>query len=122
MRIEIDTSHPLSDADHRVLRALLPDAPPAPPVGSPANQEAVADTDTPEKPRRAPRAKKETAPEAEENEIDQELLNKAIARATELLKNKESALVKKALAAAGVERVSNLDSNEKIRKVLEVLS
>jgi hypothetical protein len=118
MFITIDTAN-LSDTDRELLRGLLgDDAPSDPPAASPSNQEEPTGASTPEQPARKTRVKKEAAPE----ELDKDLLDKAIARATELLKAKETALVKKALAAAGVERVSHLDSNEKIRIVLDELA
>lgn len=121
MQIIIDTSQPISSTDADTLRLLLDRL--GATVGSPSNGDGVAGTDAPPKTRARRKAKEtpeEPAPEHEvADALDQELLDQAITKATELLKRKESALVKAALAKAGVQRVSHLNTNEQIRTVLD---
>lgn len=112
MQIHIDTSQPLTDFDKFVLREILGatgEAPPEPEKKAPG-------TRTRKKAESAP----ETPPEpAETPVLDEDLLEQAIARATQLIRvEKKGAQVKAVLDEIGVEKVTKIDSTEKVQAFL----
>lgn len=109
MQIVIDTTNPLSDTDRRILRLLLGSPGPSEEAAGP---EARTDTEKPS----------ETPSEAgDPTGTDSELLDEAIKKATDLIKDKQGDRVRAALEAAGVKKVTHLDNDEALRTFLDAL-
>lgn len=115
MHISIDTAE-LSELDLRVLTALTGTAE-TPQAAKPASAKA--------KPARAAKPAPEPEPEPEEDDDilgdNGPTLKDAVARATELVGEKKSAVVKEALKSVGVGRVSEL-SGDQIQEFLDALA
>lgn len=105
MQITIDTSLPLNDNERQVLRLLLGET-------SPAASEPAAGTQAPatdEKPSEATPV------------VSPDLLEQAVARGTELVRAKKGAVLKKALAKIGAEKITAIDNDEDLRAFLAEL-
>lgn len=109
MIITIDTTAgPLSDADKAALRALVGDTSGVEVVKADRKAEQVEAT---KEAKKAAVKKAAPAPDPEPEaatEGGEDPLEDAVARATELVKEGKTPLVKKALAEVGVKRVSQL--------------
>lgn len=109
MIITIDTTAgPLSDADKAALRALVGDTSGVEVVKADRKAEQVEAT---KEAKKAVVKKAAPAPDPEPEaatEGGEDPLEDAVARATELVKEGKTPLVKKALAEVGVKRVSQL--------------
>ena len=100
--VELDTTVPAHAAFlASVIEAEI--ASPEPRKVSPSASEPDPGTDSPEG-------------------VSEALLEQAIEKARDLLENKQTAKVKKALTKAGVERVSHLSTNDQVNAFLEALS
>lgn len=128
MQITITIETPLSDGDRAILHTLAGDALDVPvqataKKATPKASKATEGTKAPEqdeKPSETPPEVSETGDE--ESGVDQELLDKAIKRATHLIRvEKRQAEVKAALTEVGVEKVTHLDDNAKIQAFLDSL-
>ena len=118
MILTIDTTQPMSDADQRVLSALLGTA-----LLADATAEPEPEPEPEEKKPRKRAAKKESEPEPEPEPEPEEPdigMDLAVSRATTLLAEGKSDTVKEALAVAGAKRVSEL-TEESVPKFLEAL-
>ena len=144
MEIVINTAEPLTDLESRVLRVLLgEDAQPAKSAAAVMKEEAAAAskkaTATKKaEPKKAPEPEPEPEPMAEEplpdepvdvdadvdeedDTSDEDLLEMAVKKATEMVGSGEAAKVREALDAAGASRVRELNADN-VREFFKALS
>lgn len=135
MRITIDTAQPLSRTEADLLRLLLNAHPgletptEATPEPKKAAKKATKKAATPKKPEPEPEATEDTTeaggdttePEDTE-ELDAELMQTAMDRATEFMNQGRRDEVKAALSAAKVGRVRDIENNTQLNEFLGALS
>jgi hypothetical protein len=121
MIIMINTSAgPLSESDKAALRALVGATTPEPSAADVVKEDRKAEQAkaAPVAKKAAPAAKKAAAPAPEpepdedSSEDGEDALEAAVSRATALVKEGKIPLVKKALAAAGAKKVSELTADQ----------
>lgn len=140
MEIVINTSEPLSDIERKVLAVLMGVDKTTPAAEVMKKEAAVVSKKAEEKPKPKPKPEpepepepiaeeplpeEEEEPEVEEDEgddtSDEDLLQMAVKKATEMVGSGEAAKVREALDAAGASRVRELNKDN-VREFFKALS